>query len=65
MYILSGRLIAYSYDSDTDQKIDEMPMGSNDAVFIPTMEPHGFINPSDDEDCTFLCCIANVYEEGQ
>ncbi len=65
MYILNGKLIAYSYDSETDRKIDETPIGPNDLVFIPTMEPHGFVNPSDHEDCTFLCCIANVYEEDQ
>ena len=63
MYILSGRLSVVSYNVKTDQKVDEKIMGPNDFVFIPTMEPHSMKNLSDKEDVTFLCCIANVYEE--
>jgi quercetin dioxygenase-like cupin family protein len=63
MYILTGSLLVYSYDSDTDEKNQEMTAGPNDVVFIPSMEPHSAYNPSDTEECTFLCCIANVYEE--
>lgn len=66
MYILSGSLMGFAYDMETDEKVLEQPIGTGDLAFIPTMEPHGFINPSDTEACTFLCCIANVYEdEGQ
>jgi len=63
MYILSGRLSITSHDKKTDQKVEEKIMGPNDFVFIPTMEPHSMKNLSDKEEVTFLCCIANVYEE--
>jgi len=63
MFLLAGELRAYSYDSETDEVVMEKPIKSGEAAFIPTMEPHGFFNPSDTEECTFLCCIANVYEE--
>lgn len=63
MYILSGRLSVVSYDITTDQPVEEKVMGANDFVFVPTMEPHSMKNLSDTEPCTFLCCIANVYEE--
>jgi quercetin dioxygenase-like cupin family protein len=64
MYILSGRLSCTSYDAKTDQVVEERIMGPHDFVFIPTMEPHSMKNLSDKEDVTFLCCIANVFEEG-
>jgi quercetin dioxygenase-like cupin family protein len=63
MYILSGRLSVTSYDLKTDQVVEEKIMGANDFVFVPTMEPHSMKNLSDTENVTFLCCIANVYEE--
>ena len=63
MYILSGRLSVTSYDLKTDQKVEEKIMGPDDFVFIPSMEPHSMRNISDREKVTFLCCIANVYEE--
>lgn len=63
MYLLSGRLIVYAHDPESDEKVHERPVGPNDAIFIPSMEPHSIINPSDREEATFLCCIANVYEE--
>ncbi len=64
MYILSGRLSCISYDAKTDQVVEERIMGPHDFVFIPTMESHSMKNLSDKEDVTFLCCIANVFEEG-
>jgi mannose-6-phosphate isomerase-like protein (cupin superfamily) len=63
MYILSGRLTARSHDPKTDQVTEEKEVGPNDFVFVPTMEPHSLNNLSSSEKCTFLCCIANVYEE--
>ena len=63
MYILTGRVLATSYNIETDEKVEEKIMGPNDVVFIPTMEPHSFKNLSDTENVTFLCCIANVYED--
>ncbi len=63
MYILSGRLSVVSHDSKTDKKVEEKIMGSGDFVFVPSMEPHSMRNLSDTEEATFLCCIANVYED--
>ena len=63
MYILSGRIAVFSHDPTTDKVIEERTMGANDFVFVPTMEPHSMRNLSDTEDVTFLCCIANVYED--
>ena len=66
VYILSGSLIGYAYDPDTDEQTKEQPIAAGELAFIPSMEPHRFTNPSQSEDCVFLCCIANVYEdEGQ
>ena len=63
MYLLTGSLVVYSYDQETDEKTQEKKVGPHDVIFIPTMEPHSAVNPSSSEECTFLCCIANVYEE--
>lgn len=64
MYILSGKIRVRQHDPKTDQVVEEKILGPNDFVFIPTMEPHSMTNESDKEPCGFLCCIANVYEEG-
>lgn len=63
MYILSGRLTARSHDPETDRVLEEKEVGPDDFIYVPTMEPHSLRNPSSSEECTFLCCIANVYEE--
>ncbi len=63
MYILSGRISVVAHDSKTDEKIEEKTMGAGDFVFVPSMDPHSMRNLSDTEDVTFLCCIANVYED--
>lgn len=63
MYVLEGRMLVTSYDPETDEKVEEAEMGPNDMVFLPTMEPHGAKNLSEVEKVTFLCCIANVYED--
>jgi quercetin dioxygenase-like cupin family protein len=63
MYILSGRLSITSYDAKTDDKVEEKIMGPNDYVFVPSMESHSMKNLSDIESVTFLCCIANIYED--
>ncbi len=65
MYILSGRFSCTSYDAATDRVVEEKIVAANDFVFIPTMEPHSMKNLSDTEEGTFLCCIANVYEDEQ
>jgi mannose-6-phosphate isomerase-like protein (cupin superfamily) len=63
MYILSGRMSVASHDPKTDEKVEEKMIGPNDLVFVPSMEPHSMKNCSDSKDATFLCCIANVYED--
>ena len=63
MYILSGRLSVVAHDSKTEEKVEERIMGPGDFVFVPSLDPHSMRNLSETEDATFLCCIANVYEE--
>lgn len=63
MYILTGRLLVVSHDAQTDKEIEEKVMGPHDFVYVPSMEPHSISNLSETENATFLCCIANVYEE--
>ncbi len=63
MYILAGSLSVVAHDSKTDEKVEEKIMGPGDFVFVPSMEPHSMRNLSDTEGATFLCCIANVYED--
>jgi len=63
MYILSGRMEVTSHDAGTDGKVEEKVTGPGDFIFIPSMEPHSMRNLSDTENATFLCCIANVYED--
>lgn len=63
MYMLTGELMVYSHDPETDEKVKEKRIGPDDFVFVPSMEPHSMTNPSDSQEATFLCCIANVYEE--
>jgi quercetin dioxygenase-like cupin family protein len=65
MYILSGRIAVASYDPKTDERLEEKILGPNDFVFVPSMEPHSMRNLSDSGDVTFLCCIANIYEEDE
>jgi len=63
IYILRGRLLMTSYDIETDRMVLQKEIGPGEAAFIPTMEPHSIINLSPTEMATFLCCIANVFEE--
>jgi quercetin dioxygenase-like cupin family protein len=63
MYMLTGRLTACSHDPETGATIREREVGPGDAIFVPSMEPHSMQNHSDTEEATFLCCIANVYED--
>jgi len=63
MYILTGHLSITSHDPETDEPLETKQMGPHDFVFIPTMEPHSMVNLSETETSTFLCCIANVFEE--
>ena len=63
MYVLSGELFVISYHPETGEKIQEKRVGTDGFIFVPSMEPHSIRNLSDTEDATFLCCIANVYED--
>ncbi len=63
MYILSGTLSCACHDPQTDKVLEEKILGPHDLVYIPSMEPHSMRNLSSSEPATFLCCIANVYEE--
>jgi uncharacterized RmlC-like cupin family protein len=63
MYILSGHMEVTSHDFKTDEKVQEKMTGPGDFIFIPSMEPHSMRNLSDNENASFLCCIANVYED--
>ena len=58
-YVLTGRLTVFSYD-ENDAVTNETTMGPHDFVYIPSMETHSMKNTSATEECTFLCCIANV-----
>jgi quercetin dioxygenase-like cupin family protein len=62
MYILSGKVECYRYDLDTEQIVQRKTTGPGDFIYIPSMEPHGMKNIGD-VPVTFLCCIANVYED--
>lgn len=63
MYMLTGNLDVFSHDPGTDEVKEKRTVGPNDFIFVPSMEPHSMKNLSDTEPATFLCCIANVYEE--
>ena len=63
MYILSRRFECWQFDRETDALVSKVVCEPEDAIYIPNMEPHGMKNLSDTEPATFLCCIANVYEE--
>ncbi len=63
MYVLSGHLSVASYNSETDERVEEKEVGPHGFIFVPTMEPHSIRNLSETEEATFLCCIANVYED--
>jgi quercetin dioxygenase-like cupin family protein len=63
MYMLTGELIVYTHDRESDAVLVEKRIGAGDFVFVPTMEPHSMINPSGSQEAVFLCCIGNVYED--
>ena len=63
MYILTGEFECWSFDPETDEISEKEVCGPGSFIYVPSMEPHGMKNTSDTEEATFLCCIANVYEE--
>lgn len=63
MYILSGQFECRRFDPETMEVVEKKVCGRGDAIYIPSMEPHGMKNLSEIEEATFLCCICNVYED--
>jgi len=62
MYILQGQLECWRFDPDTDELVGKSIAKPGDAIYIPSMEPHGMKNIGD-EPATFLCCICNIYDD--
>jgi quercetin dioxygenase-like cupin family protein len=62
MYILSGRFECYQYDLETEAVVETCVTEADDFIYVPSMEPHGMKNVGEGP-ATFLCCIANVYED--
>jgi quercetin dioxygenase-like cupin family protein len=62
MYILSGKAECWQFDMDTEAVLKKEITGPGDFIYVPSMEPHGMKNISH-EPLTFLCCIANVYDD--
>jgi len=63
MYILEGSFECYGYDVESGELTETKVCPAGSSVYIPSMEPHGMKNLSGTEQASFLCCIANVYEE--
>ena len=61
MYILSGKFECYQYDLETEETVETVVTGPGDFIYLPSLEPHGMKNISD-QPGTFLCCIANIYD---
>jgi len=63
MYIMSGQFECWRFDPETDEMVEKVICGPGDAIYVPSMEPHGMRNVSESEPGTFLCCICNVYAD--
>ena len=63
MFIVSGEFECWQFDPETDELASKVICGPGDAVYVPSMEPHGMKNTSDTEPATFLCCICNVFDD--
>jgi quercetin dioxygenase-like cupin family protein len=62
MYFLSGKAECWQFDFETEEKMGIQTAGPGDFVYVPSMEAHG-MKAVGDEPVTFLCCIANVYDQ--
>lgn len=62
MFILSGEFECWELSTENDELTNKVTCGPGSSIYIPSMEPHGMKNPTD-EPATFLCCICNVYKE--
>ena len=63
MFIVTGYFECYTYD-ENGEVVEKVTSGPGDAVYVPSMVPHGMRNLSDTEPATFLCCICDVAEDG-
>ncbi len=63
MYVLSGRFECWRFDPQTDELLATVEVGPGDYIYIPSLEPHGMKNLSDEQAGSFLCCIANLYQD--
>ena len=61
MYILQGEFECWCFDPETDKLADKSIAKPGDAIYIPSLQPHGMKNLTDGP-ATFLCCICNVYD---
>jgi quercetin dioxygenase-like cupin family protein len=59
MYIVSGTFECWEVHPDTDEILKKV-CGPGDMVYVPSLEPHGMRNMSDDEPGQFLCCICTL-----
>ena len=57
------RLKVFRFNPETDEMVKKEVCGPGDAIYVPSMQPHGMKNLSDTDPATFLCCICNVYED--
>ena len=64
MYIVSGEFECWQFDPQTDKLKQKFVCGAGTSVYVPSLEPHGMKNISE-EPGTFLCCICNVYESAE
>ena len=64
MYIVAGEFECWEFDPETDEIAQKKICGPGTSIYLPSLEPHGMKNISD-EPGMFLCCICNVYDEGE
>ena len=62
MYILSGEFECWEFDFQTEEITERYVVAPHNFVYVESQVPHGMKNISDVPG-TFLCCIANVYDD--
>ena len=63
VYTESGQFECLQSNSKTHEIVKKVVCGPGDGIYVPSLEPHGMRNISENEAGTFLCCICNVYED--
>ncbi|MCB2166220.1 MAG: cupin domain-containing protein [Deltaproteobacteria bacterium] len=64
MYILSGKFECWEFDPEKDRLKKKVICGPGFSIYVPSKQPHGMKNISDDPSA-FLCCICNVYDNDE